>query len=121
TARCRAWRRCWSPRAPAPPSWPGAGGRCRACGVTWRSPACCGGAAAGLRVLPWGWRWLPRVRRALALTGLLWGAGSWLAIAVGDYAPNRYVVPALPGLALVAGLRVAVLGERLRPPPRRTG
>jgi len=69
-------------------------------------------AAAGTVVLAAAWRSLTRTRRDLALTGLLWGAGTWTAIAVGDYAPNRYVVPALPGLALLAGLGLAVLGER---------
>jgi hypothetical protein len=45
----------------------------------------------------------------------LWGVGLWLAVAVGDYlpghytAPNRYVVPALPGLAVLAGFGLADL------------
>ena len=45
----------------------------------------------------------------------LWGVGLWLAVAVADYlpdhygAPNRYVVPALPGLAVLAGFGLADL------------
>ena len=43
------------------------------------------------------------------------GVGLWLAVAVADYlpdhygAPNRYVVPALPGLAVLAGFGLADL------------
>ncbi|HEV2894124.1 MAG TPA: hypothetical protein VG411_10235, partial [Actinomycetota bacterium] len=72
-------------------------------------------AALGLAALAWRW---PRrevaARDALVMAGL-WGIGLWLAVAVADYqpghysAPNRYVVPALPGLAVLAGFGLADL------------
>jgi hypothetical protein len=72
-------------------------------------------AAVGLAALARRWPELaPAARDALVMAGL-WGAGLWLAVAVGDYlpghytAPNRYVVPALPGLAVLAGFGLADL------------
>ena len=72
-------------------------------------------AVLGLAALARRWRQLePAARDALVMAGL-WGAGLWLAVAVGDYlpghytAPNRYVVPALPGLAVLAGFGLADL------------
>ena len=60
-------------------------------------------AGIGLAAALAGWSTLaPRQREALLLAAG-WGLGLWAAIAVGDYAPNRYVVPALPGLAVLAG------------------
>ncbi len=53
-----------------------------------------------------------------------WGIGLWAAIAVGDYAPNRYVVPALPGLAVLAGFGLAAVAgaaSRAMPRGRRPG
>lgn len=69
-------------------------------------------AAAGVVLLAARWRTLTPARRDLLLTGLLWGAGSWGAIAIGDYAPNRYMTPALPGLAVLAGAGLAWLAGR---------
>jgi len=69
-------------------------------------------AAAGAVLLAARWRELPPGRRDLLLTGLLWGAGSWGAIAIGDYAPNRYMAPALPGLAVLAGAGLAWIAGR---------
>src|SRR5215216_503198 len=67
-------------------------------------------AALGVAALVRRWpRLEPAARDALVMAGL-WGAGLWLAVAVGDYlpghyiAPNRYIVPALPGLADLAAL-----------------
>ena len=72
-------------------------------------------AALGLAALARRWSRLdPAARDALVMAGL-WGVGLWLAVAVGDYlpghytAPNRYVVPALPGLAVLAGFGLADL------------
>jgi 4-amino-4-deoxy-L-arabinose transferase-like glycosyltransferase len=72
-------------------------------------------AALGLAALARRWpRLAPETRDALVMA-LLWGAGLWLAVAVADYlpghygAPNRYVVPALPGLAVLAGFGLADL------------
>jgi 4-amino-4-deoxy-L-arabinose transferase-like glycosyltransferase len=56
----------------------------------------------------------PAARAALVMAGL-WGFGLWLALAVGSYHPNRYVVPALPGMAVLAGFGLASLAARLRP------
>jgi 4-amino-4-deoxy-L-arabinose transferase-like glycosyltransferase len=72
-------------------------------------------AALGLVALARRWpRLAPEARDALVMA-LLWGVGLWLAVAVADYlpghygAPNRYVVPALPGLAVLAGFGLADL------------
>jgi 4-amino-4-deoxy-L-arabinose transferase-like glycosyltransferase len=70
-------------------------------------------AAAGLAVLVRRWPGLRPAARDTLVMGALWGVGLWLAVAVGDYlpghyvAPNRYVVPALPGLAVLAGFGLA--------------
>ena len=72
-------------------------------------------AALGLAALARRWpRLAPAARDALVMAAL-WGVGLWLAVAVADYlpghygAPNRYVVPALPGLAVLAGFGLADL------------
>jgi hypothetical protein len=72
-------------------------------------------AALGLAALVRRWpRLAPAARDALVMAAL-WGVGLWLAVAVADYlpghygAPNRYVVPALPGLAVLAGFGLADL------------
>jgi 4-amino-4-deoxy-L-arabinose transferase-like glycosyltransferase len=76
-------------------------------------------AAVGLAVLVVRWRRLqPAVRDALVMAAG-WGFGLWLVVAAGDYlpghylAPNRYVVPALPGLAVLAGFGLAFVADRV--------
>jgi 4-amino-4-deoxy-L-arabinose transferase-like glycosyltransferase len=72
-------------------------------------------AVVGLGALVLRWRSLgPTARAALVMAGL-WGFGLWLALAVGSYSPNRYIVPALPGMAVLAGFGLATLAARLRP------
>jgi hypothetical protein len=72
-------------------------------------------AALGLAALAVRWPRLDPAARDALVMGALWGVGLWLAVAVGDYlpghyiAPNRYVVPALPGLAVLAGFGLATL------------
>jgi 4-amino-4-deoxy-L-arabinose transferase-like glycosyltransferase len=72
-------------------------------------------AALGLVLAVRGWPRLGRAARDTLVMGALWGIGLWLAVAAGDYlpghyvAPNRYVVPALPGLAVLAGFGLAEL------------
>jgi 4-amino-4-deoxy-L-arabinose transferase-like glycosyltransferase len=72
-------------------------------------------AAVGLVALVRRWPGLRPAARDTLLMGALWGIGLWLAVAAGDYlpghyiAPNRYVVPALPGLAVLAGFGLAEL------------
>jgi hypothetical protein len=74
-------------------------------------------AVVGLGASVLRWRSLePPARAALGMAGL-WGFGLWLALAVGSYAPNRYIVPALPGMAVLAGFGLATLAARLRPDP----
>lgn len=70
-------------------------------------------AAAGLGVAAAAVRWrsLDARRREALLLAAAWGLGLWAAIAVGDYAPNRYVVPALPGLAVLAGFGLDALAQ----------
>jgi 4-amino-4-deoxy-L-arabinose transferase-like glycosyltransferase len=76
-------------------------------------------AAVGLVVVAVRWRRLqPPARDALVMAAA-WGIGLWLVVAAGDYlpghyaAPNRYVVPALPGLAVLAGFGLAFLAYRV--------
>jgi hypothetical protein len=76
-------------------------------------------AAVGLAVLAVRWRRLqPPARDALVMAAA-WGLGLWLVVAAGDYlpghyaAPNRYVVPALPGLAVLAGFGLAFVAYRV--------
>jgi 4-amino-4-deoxy-L-arabinose transferase-like glycosyltransferase len=70
-------------------------------------------AALGLAALVRRWSGLRPATRDTLVMGALWGVGLWLAVAAGDYlpghytAPNRYVVPALPGLAVLAGFGLA--------------
>jgi hypothetical protein len=72
-------------------------------------------AALGLAALARRWTRLEPAARDALVMAALWGVGLWLAVAVGDYlpghytAPNRYVVPALPGLAVLAGFGLADL------------
>jgi 4-amino-4-deoxy-L-arabinose transferase-like glycosyltransferase len=84
-------------------------------GAAWRSLPLLAAAALGLVALAVSWRRLaPAARDALLIAGL-WGIGLWAALGVGDYlpthylAPNRYVVPALPGLAVLGGFGLAWL------------
>jgi 4-amino-4-deoxy-L-arabinose transferase-like glycosyltransferase len=84
--------------------------------------------AAGIGLVALARRW-PGLRPAAKDTlvmGALWGIGLWLAVAAGDYlpghyiAPNRYVVPALPGLAVLAGFGLASLAALAGPGRRAT-
>jgi 4-amino-4-deoxy-L-arabinose transferase-like glycosyltransferase len=84
-------------------------------GAAWRSLPLLLAAALGLIGLAASWRRLaPAARDALLIAGL-WGIGLWAALGAGDYlpthyvAPNRYVVPALPGLAVLGGFGLSRL------------
>ena len=74
-----------------------------------RSAPLLAGAGIGLVAAAIRWRALDPGRREALVMAAGWGIGLWTAIAVGDYAPNRYVVPALPGLAVLAGFGLAAL------------
>ena len=50
----------------------------------------------------------------VALVGALWAGFGFISIASFEYAPNRYVVPALPGLALIVGSGFAVIAARTK-------
>jgi len=65
------------------------------------------GAVVGLGALALRWRALDHAARAALVMAGLWGFGLWLALAVGSYSPNRYIVPALPGMAVLAGFGLA--------------
>jgi hypothetical protein len=78
----------------------------------------------GLAALVRRWPGLRPAARDTLVMATLWGVGLWLAVAAGDYlpghyiAPNRYVVPALPGLAVLAGFGLASVAA-LAGPGRR--
>ena len=66
--------------------------------------------AAGLGILfcvllsGFGWRRRARLAHVyVTISGLVWAAGGWAVPVLSGYAPNRYLVIAVPGLALVAG------------------
>ena len=90
-------------------------------GAVWRSLPLLLAAALGLVALGWRWRRLGRPTRDALLLAALWGIGLWAAVGAGDYlpshyvAPNRSVVPALPGLAVLAGFGLATLAGLVRP------
>jgi hypothetical protein len=69
------------------------------------------GAGVGVAAAAARWRGLDPGQREALVMAAGWGIGLWAAIAVGDYAPNRYVVPALPGLAVLAGFGLAALAS----------
>jgi hypothetical protein len=74
-----------------------------------RSAPLLAAAGLGLAAMAVRWRSLERPRREALLLAAAWGLGLWTAIALGSYAPNRYVVPALPGLAVLAGFGLDAL------------
>ena len=48
----------------------------------------------------------------VALVGALWAGAGMLGIASFEYQPNRYIVPIMPGLALLVGAGVSVIATR---------
>ena len=88
-------------------------------GALWRSLPLLIAAVVGLVALGLEWRRLRRDARDALLIAAIWGFGLWAAIGAGDYlpthyvAPNRYVVPALPGLAVLAGFGIARVASAL--------
>jgi hypothetical protein len=84
-------------------------------GAAWRCLPLLVAAALGLVALAVSWRRLAPAARDALLIAALWGVGLWAALGAGDYlpthyvAPNRYVVPALPGLAVLGGFGLAWL------------
>jgi hypothetical protein len=70
-------------------------------------------AVVGLGALVVRWRALDRPARAAMVMAGLWGFGLWLALAVGSYSPNRYIIPALPGMAVLAGFGLASVARLL--------
>ncbi len=88
-------------------------------GAAWRSLPLLAAAALGLVALVRRWRRMGRAARDALVIAALWGVGLWAALGAGDYlpthyaAPNRYVVPALPGLAVLAGFGLSWLAGGL--------
>ena len=88
-------------------------------GAAWRCLPLLAAAGLGLAALAPRWRGIGRAARDALVIAALWGVGLWAALGAGDYlpthyvAPNRYVVPALPGLAVLAGFGLAWLATAL--------
>jgi hypothetical protein len=84
-------------------------------GAAWRCLPLLLAGGLGLAAAAAGWRRIGRAARDALMIAVLWGVGLWAAVGAGDYlpthyvAPNRYVVPALPGLAVLAGFGLAWL------------
>jgi hypothetical protein len=78
-------------------------------GAAWRCLPLLLAAALGLAALALGWRRIGSAARDALVIAALWGVSLWAALGAGAYAPNRYVVPALPGLAVLAGFGLARL------------
>lgn len=60
-------------------------------------------AAVGVAACCLLWRRAGTARLYLTLSGLVWAAGCWAVPVLSGYSPNRYLVIAVPGLALAAG------------------
>lgn len=72
------------------------------------------GATVGLGLTAMRWRSLDPRQRAVIGAAVGWVVMGLLFIVVTAYRPNRYVVPLLPGLAILGGAGVAVALERWR-------
>jgi 4-amino-4-deoxy-L-arabinose transferase-like glycosyltransferase len=71
-----------------------------------------GGLGAILGVI--AWRRLDDTQRALFIGAVAWFAFGMLALLLVPYRPNRYVVPLLPPLAMLAGVGMHVASNALR-------
>jgi 4-amino-4-deoxy-L-arabinose transferase-like glycosyltransferase len=69
-------------------------------------------APAGEPSTPRDEPWTMAGSTRVAIVGLMWVAFGLLGVVSNSYQPNRYVVPILPGLALIAGAGVAILAAR---------
>ncbi len=83
-------------------------------------PLLVAGAAGALLALARYSR-LDPVRRRVALGSMGWFAAGMAVLLVVPYRPNRYVVPLLPPLAILAGLGFAILLDWVRRAPGRGG
>jgi 4-amino-4-deoxy-L-arabinose transferase-like glycosyltransferase len=92
-------------------------------GALWRCLPLLLAAGLGLVALARCWRYVERAARDALVIAAVWGVGLWVAVGAGDYlpthyvAPSRYVVPALPGLAVLGGFGLAWLAGALRRGP----
>jgi 4-amino-4-deoxy-L-arabinose transferase-like glycosyltransferase len=71
-------------------------------------------AAVGTLVVVARWRHLSTTQRATAAVALAWFAALAAFILAVNYRPNRYVLPALPPLAVLAGAGLGGLASPLR-------
>ena len=70
--------------------------------ITWSVPLLVA-AGAGLVVGALMWRRVRPAHLYVTASGLIWLAGCWAVPVLSGYSPNRYLVVAVPGLALTAG------------------
>jgi 4-amino-4-deoxy-L-arabinose transferase-like glycosyltransferase len=70
-------------------------------------------AASGAVVAAARWRSMARAQRLLVAFALGWLVFGGLVIVLSSYRPNRYVVPLLPPLAILAGVAGSALIERV--------
>lgn len=78
-------------------------------GAAWRCLPVLLASGLGLAAAASRWRRTGPAARDALMIAALWGVGLWAVVGAGDYlpthyvAPNRYVVPALPALAVLGG------------------
>ena len=72
------------------------------------------GAVIGVTMGAAAWRHMEPSRRAMLAAAIGWFAAGLLILVVVPYRPNRYVLPLLPALAVLTGLGVALIADRLR-------
>jgi len=88
-------------------------------GAVWRCLPLLTAAGLGVVAAARSWRGIGAPARDALVIAALWGVGLWAALGAGDYlpghyvAPNRYVLPALPGLAVLGGFGLAWLAGAL--------
>ena len=70
------------------------------------------GAAIGTAATAIGWRAMPPTRRRIAVAAIGWVALQVAVLFVANYRPNRYLLPALPGVILLLGVGAASAVDR---------
>jgi 4-amino-4-deoxy-L-arabinose transferase-like glycosyltransferase len=79
------------------------------------------GGAIGAAATVIGWRGMAPTRRRIAVAAIGWVVLQVGVLFVANYRPNRYLLPALPGVILLLGVGVAAVVDRWREHPVSRG